>query len=716
MKNHSKWLLAFLWLIIFPSIVSGGAWTSNEFIYKPGLGARGQQEEAQFDSGLERIDARLGKEIWVGDPNYGATLQAAVNAIGSVNTLLRLPAGTWNITDNFTIPANVTLRPERGAFLSVANTRTLTINSFDAGLYRVFSCTGTGKVVFAAGSIREAHPIWFGVSGTETPANNALFLQQAINSVQGTGNCLQMPPTATTIDLTASPHTLSVTADLNISGFGEQSILRCLPATITNFCVFAFNLAAGVNLTMRDLTIQGPDDPGPLGPTWLDYVLTNAINATTTPVGNVRLQRVKITGQWAWCIDYYDAPVGGSMLELVDCDLSASRGGIYAPNLGGNLKRLHFINSKFHGFGQTIDGTAYGCALYLDPNSSILIDGCQFYNIPSIGGGFQAYCLTMNPGVPEYCRIINSTFNNYNGRGILPSKWVRSEIINCRFIATPGNTTNGVQLSSGDVSIRDCTISAKWPITTLSLPANGSVEISNCTLFPAQSGIHCTVGNSTTFHINNVKIYGGGVALFGIYNGPGAGTDNTWYINNLYVNGMTTAGFKSQGHGASKYFLNNCVFDMNITGIQTFGGHSEAEVNDCRFLVSTAAPISCLRENSGVVRGRNNYFQAGCPNLDAGYQKFSPRRGLGGTIASANSVTISASYDSYHVTGTAQINSISLGGYNWMEGMIYFIADGAWSFGSGGNVRPKTTGVRNVNEVVALMYDPTTELWYEAGW
>ena len=74
------------------------------------------------------MDARLGKEIWVGDPNYGTTLPAAIAAIDTETCILRVPAGTHNITADLEIPANIPLRVERGATLSVATTKTLTIN------------------------------------------------------------------------------------------------------------------------------------------------------------------------------------------------------------------------------------------------------------------------------------------------------------------------------------------------------------------------------------------------------------------------------------------------------------------------------------------------------------------------------------------------------------------------------------------------------------
>ena len=93
------------------------------------------------------------EEIWIGDPNYGTTLQAAVAAIGSSQVILRAPAGNHNFAADFSIPANITLKPERGALLIVADGKTLTLNGgVEAGLYQIFSCTGSGKVVFAAGA------------------------------------------------------------------------------------------------------------------------------------------------------------------------------------------------------------------------------------------------------------------------------------------------------------------------------------------------------------------------------------------------------------------------------------------------------------------------------------------------------------------------------------------------------------------------------------
>jgi hypothetical protein len=143
-----------------------GTWTPNAFLYEPSLGARGEVEKNLFDSGLVRVDSRLGKEIWVGDPLYGSTLQAAITAIGATPAILRVPAGTHPIAADLTIPATIALKPARGAVLAVPPTKTLTINGgLDAGLYQIFSCTGTGKVAFG-GKVKEIFPEWWGITGT----------------------------------------------------------------------------------------------------------------------------------------------------------------------------------------------------------------------------------------------------------------------------------------------------------------------------------------------------------------------------------------------------------------------------------------------------------------------------------------------------------------------------------------------------------------------
>jgi hypothetical protein len=131
---------------------------------------------------------------------YGTAGQAAIIAaladIGSKQKTLVLYPGlldtttAWSITADQAIPANVALKISHGAILSIATTKTLTINGgLEAGLYQIFSCSGTGKVTFGYDAAKEVYPEWwYSGSGDFSPA-----IQAAIDS--GTGGVTVSVPT-----------------------------------------------------------------------------------------------------------------------------------------------------------------------------------------------------------------------------------------------------------------------------------------------------------------------------------------------------------------------------------------------------------------------------------------------------------------------------------------------------------------------------------------
>ena len=89
--------LALVSTLFLVTQVMAGAWTSNNFLYKPAIGARGDDEKAKFDSGLNRVDSRLANEKWLNDSLYNGDLGTAITAIGSAKTVLSIPAGNWPI-------------------------------------------------------------------------------------------------------------------------------------------------------------------------------------------------------------------------------------------------------------------------------------------------------------------------------------------------------------------------------------------------------------------------------------------------------------------------------------------------------------------------------------------------------------------------------------------------------------------------------------------
>jgi len=214
MKKMMRAFFHLLFLLALTGNVLGGDWTDNQFIYKPAQGARGLSEKANYDLGMNRLDVRLGKEIWVGDPKCGTTFQEAITTIGITNAILRVPAGIHTVNNDLSVPGNITVMPVRGAVFAVATTKTLTLNAFEAGPHQIFSCTGTGKVVFGAGAVKEVHPEWWGIDGTADHAE----INAAITACP-TGAAVALSKTyATTGTISLATGTILISRGAKIDG------------------------------------------------------------------------------------------------------------------------------------------------------------------------------------------------------------------------------------------------------------------------------------------------------------------------------------------------------------------------------------------------------------------------------------------------------------------------------------------------------------------
>ncbi len=131
---------------------------------------------------------------WVDARSYGqvgfrATIDAALAAIGSLNRTLYIAPGVWTAVGasdtNLTIPANINLKVDDGANLTIATTKTLTINGgIEAGPYQTFSWSGTGAIDLSAAKIDKAPVEWFGAVGGGA-VDNYVTIQKCIISVGG---------------------------------------------------------------------------------------------------------------------------------------------------------------------------------------------------------------------------------------------------------------------------------------------------------------------------------------------------------------------------------------------------------------------------------------------------------------------------------------------------------------------------------------------------
>lgn len=123
--------------------------------------------------------------------DYGTDQAALVTADGlAVAAGKQLVIGrAFSITTDCTLASNLKVMPVSGGAFPIATTKTLTINGpLEAGLYQIFSCTGTGKVMFGAGVVNDVYSEWFGAKndGTSATATTAA-INAAVQSLPTNG-------------------------------------------------------------------------------------------------------------------------------------------------------------------------------------------------------------------------------------------------------------------------------------------------------------------------------------------------------------------------------------------------------------------------------------------------------------------------------------------------------------------------------------------------
>lgn len=123
-----------------------------------------------------------------GTTNDATALNTYITAVGTAQTDLYFPSGTYKIGTNVTIPANMRIIMANGAMFSVDNGVTLTINGeIDAGLYQLF--TGAGTVV--PSTKNKIYIEWYGAVSDAlylTETEPLLYYADAAHTIRATDN------------------------------------------------------------------------------------------------------------------------------------------------------------------------------------------------------------------------------------------------------------------------------------------------------------------------------------------------------------------------------------------------------------------------------------------------------------------------------------------------------------------------------------------------
>ncbi|OQB41044.1 MAG: hypothetical protein BWY04_01074 [candidate division CPR1 bacterium ADurb.Bin160] len=165
---------------------------------------------------------------YVGEYEYRheGTLQAAIDDLGDSRRVLFLCFGEWLIRENITIPANITLKFDRGAYLNIQSGKTVTFEGdIDALKTRLFF--GDGSVVF--NEKITIYPQWwipFDVLRNEEDASE--YVQKCIDSLPNGGTILFEESTIVANGLVVSNDYLTIHLGngsiLKAAGRGDGSI------------------------------------------------------------------------------------------------------------------------------------------------------------------------------------------------------------------------------------------------------------------------------------------------------------------------------------------------------------------------------------------------------------------------------------------------------------------------------------------------------------
>lgn len=312
-----------------------------------------------------------------------ASIKAAMAALGASDRYtLVLGSGAWGISNDTTITKNITVEAAPGAILAIAADKLLTIDGpFQAGLYQVFQCEGTGKVVFGDASVREVYPQWWGVTVGGTPAANTAALSHVIQTAKVNGLSVFFSEGTYTLSLhfpIRQPTVPVVTVEdfkgITIRGEGKNSIIRT--ANPSGGCdVFQFN---GVkNVIVKDVGVHSRI-PTPNRSKCGSNAFSFTGGSSHITVQNVHVYamphfesgepRRGLDGGSSFSIQY-SAPSESTHIRILDCVSEGGTHGLHyvSGNAGTSVSPPHgivfhnnVIKNHFHGLAITSSGGPSG--------------------------------------------------------------------------------------------------------------------------------------------------------------------------------------------------------------------------------------------------------------------------------------------------------------------------------------------------------------------
>lgn len=327
-----------------------------------------------------------------------ATISTAITKIGSTNPrVLVLDIGTWTLSANLSIPANIMIYFPNGAIID-ASAAILTLNNPDqiiAGKrQKIFTINAATDIVFT--NPGDIYSGWFGASVSETAANNTTYLKYcfgvaktcggnqwtaggkyAINATQFDANGVSMSfgfkGIGRNVGMVAGVDAGTIFDASGITAAGSDKAMSFINS---NASTDAWNF----NCDFRDFCILGPADEGVASPvgTTTGLFIDETIRSTWTNITVLRFR----TGIQA------DGAFGGDWRNVYSNECYY---GLFLNNSSHPSGTIANSNSRF----QTCNfNNCYVGVAIRDSNGGITFDDCGmesttvtgFYITPTAAG------------------------------------------------------------------------------------------------------------------------------------------------------------------------------------------------------------------------------------------------------------------------------------------------------------------------------------------
>lgn len=304
---------------------------------------------------------------WVNVNDYN-DLSTAIAAIGAAKTTLLIT--DTQLTNSLTIPLNINLVIIKTGTLSVNPGQTVIINgSFEAGLYQVFS--GTGTISFGTSSIKEVNPEWWGTNTSPGTTDMSSAIQKAIDSISS-----------------------------GVIKFSNTSYAITTQLTFKNYQNYI-----GEGSFSSEIKYTGTDDA---------IIISNPLNTSTS--ARIHICDIRFTSSSLGTHRGLLYDTGSSLVTIERCLFNTSCHGIILDQ----SELINIISCEFQLIGSSNGGGVWllngndkrannglaGVATQGFTNR-ILIQGCHF------NGPITSYCIIDDGGISHSFRD-----NNYNATNI----------------------------------------------------------------------------------------------------------------------------------------------------------------------------------------------------------------------------------------------------------------------------------------------------------